>query len=140
MIKYKLQCENFHQFESWFASSSAFEKLKIEKLLSCEVCGSSSISKSLMSPSVNLTSEKNDIKPLQKPATKEETLIQELRKKVEKNCDYVGDNFAEEARAIHYGDSPKRSIYGKTSIQQAKSLYEDEIPITPLPWDDRKSN
>ena len=93
-----------------------------------------------MSPSVNLTSEKNDIKPLQKPATKEETLIQELRKKVEKNCDYVGDNFAEEARAIHYGDSPQRSIYGKTSIQQAKSLYEDEIPITPLPWDDRKSN
>ena len=140
MIKYKLQCKNLHQFESWFSSSHAYEKLNNGKLLSCEICGSNSISKSLMSPSVN-SNEKIPIKEVIKSKpTKEQIILKELKKEIEKNCEYVGENFEKEARAIHFGDSPKRSIYGETTLNEAKSLYEDGIPVTPLPWIDRKTN
>ena len=140
MIKYKLQCENLHHFESWFSSSDAYDKLNKEGLLSCETCGSNSISKSLMSPSVN-SKEKQPIKELLKSKpNKEQLILKKLKKEIEKNCEYVGENFEKEARAIHFGDSPERSIYGKTTLKEAKSLYEDGIPVTPLPWIDRKTN
>ena len=140
MIKYKLQCKNLHQFESWFSSSDAYERLNKEKLLSCEICGSNSISKSLMSPSVN-SKENKTLKEVLKPnPNKEQIILKELKKEIEKNCEYVGENFEKEARAIHFGDSPKRSIYGETTLNEAKSLYEDGIPIAPLPWIDRKTN
>ena len=140
MIKYKLQCKNLHQFESWFRTSDDYEKLNNEKMLSCEICGSKSISKSLMSPSVSSKEKKRTKGTLDTVPSKEQKLIKQLKKEVEKNCEYVGDNFEKEARAIHYGDSPERSIYGKTTIKEAKSLYEDGIPVTPLPWVDRKTN
>ena len=140
MIKYKLQCKNLHQFESWFRTSDDYEKLNNEKMLSCEICGSKSISKSLMSPSVSCNEKKKIKETLKTVHSKEQKLIKQLKKEVEKNCEYVGDNFEKEARAIHYGDSPERSIYGKTTIKEAKSLYEDGIPVTPLPWVDRKTN
>ena len=140
MIKYKLQCKNLHNFESWFSSSDAYEKLNKGKLLSCEICGSNSISKSLMSPSVN-SKENKPLKEVLKPnLNKEQIILKELKKEIEKNCEYVGENFEKEARAIYFGDSPERSIYGKTTIKEAKSLYEDGIPVTPLPWIDRKTN
>ena len=140
MIKYTLQCKNFHQFESWFRTSDDYEKLNNEKMLSCEICGSKSISKSLMSPSVSSKEKKRTKETLDTVPSKEQKLIKQLKKEVEKNCEYVGDNFEKEARAIHYGDSPERSIYGKTTIKEAKSLYDDGIPVTPLPWVDRKTN
>ena len=140
MIKYKLKCENLHQFESWFASSDAYDKLNKEQLLTCEICGSKSITKSLMAPRVS-TNEKNKVKEnLKLDSNKEQNLIKELKKEIEKNCEYVGENFEKEARSIHYGESPERSIYGKTTLKQAKSLCEDGIPVTTLPWIDRKTN
>ena len=140
MIKYKLQCKNLHHFESWFSSSDAYERLNKGKLLSCEICGSNSISKSLMSPSVN-SKENKPLKEVLKPnLNKEQIILKELKKEIEKNCEYVGENFEKEARAIYFGDSPERSIYGKTTLKEAKSLYEDGIPVTPLPWIDRKTN
>ena len=140
MIKYKLQCKNFHQFESWFRTSDDYDKLNNKKMLSCEICGSKSISKSLMTPSVSSQEKKQPKKPLDTTPNKEQKIIKELKKAVEKNCEYVGDNFEKEARAIHYGESPERSIYGKTTLKEAKSLYDDGIPVTPLPWADRKNN
>ena len=140
MIKYTLQCKNLHQFESWFRTSDDYEKLNNEKMLSCEICGSKSISKSLMSPSVSSKEKKRIKETLETLPSKEQKLIKQLKKEVEKNCEYVGDNFEKEARAIHYGDSPERSIYGKTTLKEAKSLYEDGIPVTRLPWVDRKTN
>ena len=140
MIKYKLQCKNLHQFESWFSSSDAYERLNKGKLLSCEICGSNSISKSLMSPSVN-SKENKPLKEVLKPnLNKEQIILKELKKEIEKNCEYVGENIEKEARAIHFRDSPERSINGKTTLKEAKSLYEDGIPVTPLPWTDRKTN
>ena len=140
MIKYTLQCKNLHQFECWFRTSDDYEKLNNEKMLSCEICGSKSISKSLMSPSVSSKEKKRIKETLETIPSKEQKLIKQLKKEVEKNCEYVGDNFEKEARAIHYGDSPERPIYGKTTPKEAKSLYEDGIPVTPLPWVDRKTN
>ena len=140
MIKYTLQCKNLHQFESWFRTSDDYDKLYNEKMLSCDICGSKSISKSLMSPSVSSKEKKHTKETLDTVPSKEQKLIKQLKKEVEKNCEYVGDNFEKEARAIHFGDSPERSIYGKTTIKEAKSLYEDGIPVTPLPWVDRKTN
>ena len=140
MIKYKLQCKNLHMFESWFRTSDDYQKLNDEQLLSCEICGSKSISKSLMSPSVNSQEKKHPIETLKTLPTKEQKFLKELKKEIEKNCEYVGDNFEKEARAIHYGDSPERSIYGKTTYMEAKSLYDDGITVTPLPWVDRKTN
>ena len=92
-----------------------------------------------MSPSVN-SLEKKQKKPLKTSTTKEQNFLRKLKKEIEKNSEYVGDNFEKEARAIHHGDSPERSIHGKTTIKQAKSLYDDGIPVTPLPWIDRKTN
>ena len=93
-----------------------------------------------MSPSVS-SKEKERIKEtLDIVPSKKQKLIKQLKKEVEKNCEYVGDNFEKEARAIYYGDSPERSIYGKTTFNEAKSLYEDGIPVTHLPWVDRKTN
>ena len=140
MIKYTLQCKNLHQFESWFRTSDDYEKLNYKKMLSCEICGSKSISKSLMTPSVSSKENQQPKKTLETIPLKEQKLIKQLKKEIEKNCEYVGDNFEKEARAIHFGDSPERSIYGKTTIKEAKSLYEDGIPVTPLPWVDRKTN
>ena len=140
MIKYTLQCSNFHQFDSWFSSSEAFDKLKDSKLLSCELCGDTSVSKSVMAPSVKTKKDEVIKGALLQNTVKENNLIKELRKKVEKSCEYVGDKFAEEARAMHDGESPERSIYGKTTKQEAKLLLEEGIPVMPLPWHDKRNN
>ena len=140
MIKYTLQCSNFHQFDSWFSSSEAFDKLKDSKLLSCELCGDTSVSKSVMAPSVKTKKDEVIKGALLQNTVKENNLIKELRKKVEKSCEYVGDKFAEEARAMHDGESPERSIYGKTTKQEAKLLLEEGIPVMPLPWHDKRNS
>ena len=140
MIKYTLHCSNFHQFDSWFSSSEAFDKLKDSKLLSCELCGDTSVSKSVMAPSVKTKKDEVIKGALLQNTVKENNLIKELRKKVEKSCEYVGDKFAEEARAMHDGESPERSIYGKTTKQEAKLLLEEGIPVMPLPWHDKRNS
>ena len=85
MIKYTLQCNNLHQFESWFRTSDDYEKLNNEKMLSCEICGSKSISKSLMSPSVSSKEKKRTKETLDTVPSKEQKLIKQLKKEVEKN-------------------------------------------------------
>ena len=140
MIKYTLQCSNFHQFDSWFSSSEAFDKLKASKLLSCELCGDNSVSKSIIASSIKKKKDAAIKGALLKDTLRENNLIKELIKKVEKSCEYVGDKFAEEARAMHDGESPERSIYGKTTKQEAKLLLEEGIPVMPLPWHDKRNS
>ena len=106
MIKYTLKCNNLHQFESWFRTSDDYEKLNNEKMLSCAICGSKSISKSLMSPSVSSKEKKRTKETLDTVPSKEQKLIKQLKKEVEKNCEYVGDNFEKEARACLLYTSP----------------------------------
>lgn len=137
MIRYSLKCEKDHTFDSWFQSADAFEKLMNANMITCSVCGSSSVEKAVMAPGVRPArndATKLPARPLSGPASPAEQALRELRKKIEKQSENVGQNFAKEARAIHDGDAPERSIYGEARIDEAKALVEDGIPVLPLPW------
>ena len=140
MIKYKLLCKNCSDsFESWFASSKEFERLKKSKFLSCLFCNSSKIEKSLMAPSIINKQKKNnkDTKKFLEIKNK----LKEYKKFIKNNFDYVGDNFAYEARSIHYNNKKKqKGIYGKASIKEAKELSEEGIEVETVPWINDKEN
>ena len=143
MIQYSLKCENDHGFDSWFASADAYDKLADNGMVSCAVCGSTKVSKAIMAPRVRTTKGKEapaaQTLPTEKSAA--EQAMAEMRAKVEQNSEYVGTNFATEARSMHLGDAPERAIYGEAKPEEAKSLIEDGIPVTPLPFmPTRKSN
>lgn len=140
MINYTLKCDNGHQFDSWFQSAEAFDKLCAAGMVSCAVCGSAAVKKAIMAPRLN-QSAKEVAKPLSQPASPAEQAMAEIRKKVEENSDYVGKDFAKEARAIHDGTAPERSIYGEARLEDAKKLVEDGVPVAPLPFNPtRKTN
>ena len=140
MIKYKLLCKNCSDsFESWFASSKEFERLKKSKLLQCLNCNSNKIDKSLMAPSIINKQKKNnkDTKKFLEIKNK----LKEYKKFIKNNFDYVGDNFAYEARSIHYNNKKKqKGIYGKASIKEAKELSEEGIEVETVPWIHDKEN
>jgi len=143
MIQYSLKCENDHGFDSWFASADAYDKLADNGMVSCAVCGSTKVSKAIMAPRVRTTKGKEapvaPTLPTEKSAA--EQAMAEMRAQVEQNSEYVGTNFATEARSMHLGDAPERAIYGEAKPEEAKSLIEDGIPVTPLPFmPTRKSN
>ena len=142
MIKYSLKCKECNlNFESWFASSKEYEKLKRKKLLNCHSCNSINIDKSLMAPS--LINKKNDLK-----VNKEFKKHNEIRKTISKyqkfiknNFEYVGDNFVYEARSIHYNKRKKeKGIYGTASKEDLKELKEEGIETQMIPWVEDKNN
>lgn len=143
MIQYALKCADDHSFDSWFQSASAFEKLDNAGLLTCAICGSAKVSKAVMAPrvSVGVSSGADPARPLSAPASAAEQAVADLRKKVEDKADYVGADFATEARAIHDGSAPKRMIYGEAKLGDAKKLIEEGVPVAPLPFAaNRKTN
>jgi len=154
MIQYALKCADGHQFDSWFQSAAAFDKLVSAGLVSCVVCGSGQVEKAIMTPRVRTARgaapepepastppATEPSGPLSKPASPAEQAIAELRKKVEESADYVGKDFATEARAMHDGEVPLRSIYGEAGIDEARQLVEDGVPVAPLPFrPNRKTN
>ncbi|MEM7438175.1 MAG: DUF1178 family protein [Pseudomonadota bacterium] len=141
MISYTLKCEDGHTFESWFQSADAFDKLHAQGLVTCSVCGALGVEKAVMAPRVTASRDKAvPSGALSKPASPAEQALAEMRRKVEANSEDVGENFATEARAIHEGDAPERSIRGQAKPEEAKSLLEDGIPVAPLPWANRRTN
>jgi len=151
MIRFSLKCPDGHVFESWFKSNEAFETLSQSDLVTCPECGIASHEKALMAPNVNVTKAATSDKPtapvqsdmhaLAAPSSEAETALRELRRKVQDNSEYVGEKFADEARAIHLGDAPERSIYGEASRDEAQKLAEDGVPVAPLPFvPTRKTN
>ena len=142
MIKYKLTCKDCDtSFDSWFASSNEYEKLKKMKHINCYNCNSSKVEKSLMSPNVlnskkqNLEIEKN------KKYIKVRNKIKEYQKFIKNNFDYVGKNFAYEARSIHYNDSKKtKGIYGNATLEEVKELKEEGIETEIIPWVNDNNN
>ena len=135
MIRYDLKCSKGHRFNSWFGSSTDYDKLMTAKMVSCAVCGDLDVTKAIMAPRIS-----KGERPLSAPASPAEQAVKELRKKIESNADNVGTNFAAEARAIHDGDAPERPIYGEAKIEEAKALVDDGIPVAPLPWGNKKTN
>ena len=142
MIKYKLICKNCDiSFDSWFASSKEYEKLKKKNFLSCHNCQSKKIEKTLMAPKlINKSLTENSVKAFAK--TKEiHKKIKEFQKFIKNNFDYVGKNFAYEARLIHYDKKKKtKGIYGTASKEEIRELKEEGIRTELMPWVDDKNN
>ena len=142
MIKYKLICKKCDiSFDSWFASSKEFEKLKNKKLLTCHNCNSVQIEKTLMSPNV-LNSKKIKItNSKEQKYLRVRNKIKEYQKFIKKNFEYVGENFTYEARSIHYNSKKnKKGIYGTASISEVKELKEEGIETEVIPWIDEREN
>ena len=163
MIRYALTCEQGHAFESWFASSTAYDKQAKNGLVSCPVCNSSKVEKAIMAPRLAGTGKRERETPalstpaapaggsasapasaqalqptapvaMMSPQEREfRKKLRELREHLTKNADYVGRKFPEEARKMHYGEIDHRSIYGEASPDEAKELREEGIEFHPLP-------
>ena len=142
MIKYKLACKDCEtKFDSWFASSREFEKLKKKRILVCHICGSKTIDKTLMAPSLrnNKKDMKNDLQ-LDKYVNVKKT-IKSYQKFIKENFKFVGENFAYEARSIHYNPKKKsKGIYGNASKKDLKELKEEGIDAQMIPWVEDKDN
>ena len=135
MIKYILKCNNEHEFESWFSNSQEFEKLKKRKMLECIYCSSKNISKSIMSPMVsNSKKETENMEIINKEFKKEKEKLLKLRKYIEKNFNYVGEDFSKKVREIYYDKKNNKAIYGKTSPEERKELAEEGIDLLSIPW------
>ncbi len=137
MIVFNLKCELCDlSFEGWFNNSKDFSNQKKRKLINCPSCNTHRVSKALMAPNLNKkTNSKNSITKKTMASN-----IKKLKKIVEKNFDYVGDNFTEEAKKIKYGESKDRSIYGEATLEQTKELIDEEIDVLPLPFSSKKTN
>jgi hypothetical protein len=158
MILYRLRCSQGHEFDSWFKDSKTYERQEKKSLVGCAVCGDAKVTRALMAPRLGTKGNKvKAVTTVEMPAaaapTPEQVQAQQqmaalatkmpkelrealvkVRSEIEKNCEHVGDKFAEEARKIHYGESDKRGIYGETSDKEAEALAEEGIEFGRLPW------
>lgn len=150
MIAFDLACKNGgHRFEGWFASSADYEVQRLGGLLACPVCGDKAVEKAVMAPNVGRKGNQAPSLPQKGegedavavtniPAMPPEMVemigkIAEMQARMLEKSDWVGDRFADEARAIHYGDAPDRIIHGNATIDDARDLHDEGIPIAPLP-------
>jgi len=149
MIRYHLRCERGHAFESWFQSSAAYESQEKRKLVNCPACGSAKVERAIMAPQI-VSKKGRDATAPEPAATTEVTApastplmmaqerelrakIKELRDHIVKNADNVGERFPNEARKMHYGDIEHRPIYGEASPDEARSLIDEGVEVSPLP-------
>jgi hypothetical protein len=151
MIRYNLRCERGHAFESWFQSSQAYETQEKRKLVNCPSCGSAKVERAIMAPQI--VSKKSRDRAAPPPAATDATTpaspastplmmaqerelrakLKELRDHIVKNADNVGERFPNEARKMHYGDIEHRPIYGEASPEEARSLIDEGVEVSPLP-------
>ncbi len=142
MIKYNLICKNCDKsFDSWFASSNEYEKLKKLKHINCYNCNSLQVDKSLMSPNIVNSKKKKFQKINTKKFSDIKKTIKKYQKFIQNNFEYVGENFAYEARSIHYKSKKKsKGIYGNASLEELKELKEEGIETELVPWVNEKDN
>jgi hypothetical protein len=145
MIHYQLRCDAAHEFDGWFANSEGFESQARRGLIACPVCADTHITRALMTPGIPRKGEKSleTAPPAPVPVSPAaggtipdavRAALQRLRAEVEAHCEYVGADFAEEARRIHHGEADQRGIYGESSEEEAASLVEEGIDIARIPW------
>jgi len=135
MIKYNLKCEKNHEFSSWFLDSHEYEKLKNKKLLECIFCSSKKIEKMIMSPMI-LGKKAKEIETdflNQNPANAKNELLK-IRKHIEKNFEFVGDQFSKKVREVYYDEKSKKAIYGTTTYEEREELREEGIDLLSIPW------
>jgi hypothetical protein len=152
MIHYQLRCAADHEFDGWFRSSAAFEAQAADKLLACPRCADTRVTRAVMAPRIGKgigdapTAEAAAPEPVPEPAAAPghevavtmpdelRAVLSRMRREIEQRCDYVGREFAAEARRIHQGETPARGIYGEASPAEAEALAEDGIEIARIPW------
>ena len=142
MIKYKLFCKHCNlKFDSWFASSNEYDRLRRKKLLNCHKCNSVKVEKTIMAPRLISHKSKADEKISLEKYNRVKKTIKDYQKFIKDNFNYVGDNFAYEARSIHYnGKKKSKGIYGSASREDLKELKEEGIDAQMIPWIDEKEN
>jgi hypothetical protein len=156
MIRYRLRCKESHEFEGWFRNSADYDRQARRRLIACPECGATKVGKALMTPGIATrrsrapapaaqTEAKEEPKTATTPVANPEAikraevqkellaLMRHVRSEVVKNADYVGSNFASEARKIHYEEAPARGIYGEATVDEAKELRDEGIDCLPLP-------
>jgi hypothetical protein len=132
VIVYNLRCTNGHEFEGWFRDSAAYDVQSEDGKLSCPSCNSRKVEKAIMAPAL---AGMRDADASRNQARQQRQFMTGLRKYVQENAEYVGPNFAEEARKIHYGETIDRHIYGETTVEEARELVEEGLDVAPLPSD-----
>ncbi|MHA6729476.1 DUF1178 family protein [Devosia sp. A369] len=134
MIQYSLHCAQGHQFDAWFKNAAAFDEQQARGIVTCAVCGDGSIEKALMAPAVaRRDTQKLALSPTPAEAAKFREMLRAYRQQVTSQADYVGDNFAEEARKIHFEEVEARGIYGEATRDEVAGLLDDGIDFLPLP-------
>ena len=152
MIRYRLSCNKAHEFEAWFSNAAAFDTQAQRRQLSCPSCGSKSVTKALMAPSLVKTPKRSPRRAapasvaeptpeappggdVQRVAAHNElaATIRKLRAELQSKSEYVGRRFPEEARKIHHEEAPARGIHGEASAEEAEALSEEGIEFFPLP-------
>ena len=157
MIHYQLRCTSTaeeHDFDGWYKDSGAFDTLVKARLVECPVCGGTEVARALMAPAIPKKGRpaRNAVQPPPPTAPAEapeapaapatagpmpaqvRAMLQKLRAEVERSCDYVGDDFAEEARRMHRGESDRRGIFGEASDADAEALRDEGIEVARIPW------
>jgi hypothetical protein len=152
MIKYALRCNKEHNWDAWFPSISGYDDQLARGLIDCPYCGSKTVEKAPMAPSV-VSSRSRAVAPIEAaPTPSEDTklpvatedvslrlpepikaMLEDMKAKIEKTHDYVGDTFAREVRAMHEGETEERPVYGEATANEVRALIEDDIPVAPLP-------
>jgi hypothetical protein len=141
MIKYLLKCKSKHEFESWFSSSKEYEILKKKKLIECIFCKSKKVDKSIMSPYVvGKEKEKPNSILENKEFIKTKKELKKIEKFVEKNFEFVGEQFPKEVREIYYGNKKNKNIYGTANLKERKEMEEEGIELVSIPWTKDKEN
>jgi len=133
VISYSLRCHKGHEFDGWFRDSAAFEQQSERGQLNWLSCNSIRIEKAIMAPALSGT--KKSVRSKAADAKQMRQFATGLRKYIQEHAEYVGPNFAEEARKIHYGETPDRHIYGEATPKQAQELVEEGVDVAPLPPD-----
>ena len=159
MIKYQLICDKLHEFEGWFGDSAAFESQQKSDLLNCPVCGSADVRRALMAPNLasaktrktDLAEQQPSVQPGLQPQPRPQasaalpaaasltmhelmSTMRALQTKIREECRDVGNDFAEEARKIHYGETEPEGIYGQATAEEREALDEEGIEIMDMPW------
>ena len=137
MIKYALKCADRHEFEAWFANSSAYETQSRTGQVLCPACGTEKVEKALMAPNI-VSGQRHEpaaVKPKAQatPPPEAAALLRKFKTFIEQNSEYVGPRFAEEARKIHHEESEARSIYGEASDGDVRELLEEGLELYALP-------
>ncbi len=137
MIKYNLKCHRNHEFESWFSDSKEFDNLNRKKLLECIFCNSKKIKKSIMAPMVRGAKDQetiNEISNFSRSIKDQKNQLIEIRNYIEKNFEYVGEDFSKKVREIYYDKKRKKTIYGTATLDERKELEEEGINLVTVPW------